>query len=71
MRRYILATALLVAALFLASAVSWARGAGSQNAGQVEGTVRDVFRAQGLVTLTNGASFARPTPASSIKSRKA
>ena len=57
MQRYIVGATMLVAALSLASAASWARGAGSENAGQVEGTVRAINKAQGLVTLTNGTEF--------------
>jgi hypothetical protein len=57
MGRYIFVAAVLVATLGLASATGWARGAGSENAGQVEGTVRAIYRAQGLVRLTNGAEF--------------
>lgn len=39
-----------------------ARGAGAQNAGQVEGVVHAVFPAQGLVILTNGMDFRASDP---------
>jgi len=53
---------MLAASLGLASSTSWARGAGSENGGQVEGTIRAVYTGQGLLVLTNGAEFRATDP---------
>ncbi len=37
-------------------------GAGSENGGQVEGTIRAVYTGQGLLVLTNGAEFRATDP---------
>jgi hypothetical protein len=63
MARYILRLAMLFVVTFsLPSGTSWARGAGSENGGQVEGTVRAVYKTQRLLVLTNGAEFRATDP---------
>jgi hypothetical protein len=62
LRSMLMVTLLLAATLSLAKSTSWAHGAGSENAGQVVGTVRAVYKAQGLVRLTNGTEFRATDP---------
>jgi hypothetical protein len=57
LRRLLVVGSVVVLVFVAASPLAWARGAGAQNSGEVEGVVRAVFPAQGLVVLTNGMDF--------------
>jgi hypothetical protein len=58
-RRFVLTSLAVVTA---PSSPSWARGEGSGSGGQVEGMVREIYRAQRLVVLANGTEFRATDP---------